>query len=340
MKTLLLALAAAAILIFAASCSRVETSVVAVSDRQWTGLAIGDNNRMFVCYPYWSDDVPVSVAEIKNGQAVPYPDAAWNDRNNKQSFYAVQSVVADSLDRLWVVDTNNPKQKGVRPGGPVLYCFDLKNNKLLGKHTFDPAAYDSKSYYNDIRIDTEHGFVYLTDSGSGGIIVLNLNNGQSRRVLHNHYSVKAEEDSLVCDGYTWKNAVHSDGIALSPDREYLYFAALTGHTLYRIKTKYLQNFKLKDLELETVFERLNRIPATDGMLFGKDGRLWLGGLEDNSINVRRPSGEIKKVVKSPEIRWPDSFAMDSEDNLYFTTSQIHLPPDKRGPYTIQKFSTR
>src|SRR5262245_11224225 len=52
---------------------------VAHSTKQWTGVAVSSDGRVFVSYPRWSDDVPVSVAELaKDGSLRPYPDAAWN----------------------------------------------------------------------------------------------------------------------------------------------------------------------------------------------------------------------------------------------------------------------
>ena len=105
-----------------------DLKVTASSDLQWTGVAVSDQGRMFVNYPYWSEDVPVSVAEIIDGQVVPYPTLEWNDRNNAEAFNAVQSVVVNAKNRFWVLDTHNPHFKGVEKGGPVLFQFDLKTN--------------------------------------------------------------------------------------------------------------------------------------------------------------------------------------------------------------------
>lgn len=52
---------------------------VAFSDFQWTGLAVSKDGRLFVNYPRWSDNVPLSIAEIINGNPIPYPNKAMND---------------------------------------------------------------------------------------------------------------------------------------------------------------------------------------------------------------------------------------------------------------------
>ena len=52
--------------------------VVASSTRLWTGVAVSREGRVFVNYPRWSDDVPLSVAELKDGEPVAFPSAEWN----------------------------------------------------------------------------------------------------------------------------------------------------------------------------------------------------------------------------------------------------------------------
>jgi sugar lactone lactonase YvrE len=56
-----------------------------------TGVAVADDGRIFVCYPRWGDDVPFTVAELRDGREVPYPDATINefDDNNPAGTLAV-----------------------------------------------------------------------------------------------------------------------------------------------------------------------------------------------------------------------------------------------------------
>ncbi|NOU58290.1 L-dopachrome tautomerase-related protein [Marinifilum caeruleilacunae] len=311
-----------------------QIEVIASSDKQWTGVAVSQNGRLFVNFPKWSDDVPVSVAEIIDGKTVAFPSPEWNNPEKNESFKAVQSVVVDEQNKLWVLDTRNPLFQGVLEGGPKLYVFNLENNEMEKMYSFPEGVYQPNSYFNDVRIDTENQFAYMTDSGNGALIVLDLQLGESKRVLDLHFSTESEVDHLVCDGVKWENSVHSDGIALSPDKQFLYYIALTGHSLYRISTKVLRDLNLSDEQIAAQVEMVKKVPATDGMMFDKDGNLWLGGLEDNSINVLQSNGEIKKQVKDEIIRWADSFAMDQTGNVYFTTSQIHLPENQRKQYQV------
>lgn len=45
-------------------------------------------------------------------------------------------------------------------------------------------------------------------------------------------------------------------------------------------------------------------------------------------------GTVEKVIKNVIIRWADSFAIDKSGDIYFTTSQIHLPNEMRKQYQI------
>ncbi|MFA8449713.1 MAG: L-dopachrome tautomerase-related protein [Bacteroidales bacterium] len=314
---------------------------IAQSKNQWTGIAVSKAGRLFVNFPRWSDNVPISVGVIEEGKVIPFPNKRWNRGKSKKSFVAVQSVFIDRKDRLWVLDTRNPQFKGVIKGGPILFCFDSKKGIFHKAYHFPESVYFEDSYFNDVRIDEDRGFAFITDSGHGGIIVLNLRTEESRRLLSDDPSVKSEENFLVCNHKVWKNSVDSDGIALTPDRQYLYYIALTSHTLYRIKTEDLLDITLPDYMLAKKVERVASVPATDGMLFDPSGNLWMGGLEENAINMWSPKLKtLYRVFKDPSIRWADSFTIDHNGDIYFTTSQIYLPEGERKEYGAFKFNYR
>jgi hypothetical protein len=56
--------------------------------------------------------------------------------------------------------------------------------------------------------------------------------------------------------------IQSDGIALDTRNGYFYYHALTGHTLYRIKTRYLTDKKLSKSEISARIETVTKTPAT------------------------------------------------------------------------------
>lgn len=313
--------------------------LIAETDMLWTGIAISQKGRIFVNFPRWSPEVPISVGEIIDGEVVPYPNKTFNswsfneDINNK--FICVQSVYVDDQDFLWILDPANPLFQGVVNGGGKLHKVDLTNDSIIYTYTYDSTILYNNSYLNDIRIDTQNGIAYITDSGVGSIIVTDLKTGISKRLLEGHQSVNAHFDYLQFGENQLPLKVHSDGIALNNDKTYIYYIPLTSHTLYRIKTEILNS----NLEIDNYIERVKDLDAaTDGIMFDHNNNLFLGGLEDNSINVLTFNGELIKLISDDKIKWVDSFAKDANGNMYFTTSQLHLPPDQKGMYCIYKIN--
>src|SRR4051794_6004026 len=49
-----------------------------------TGVTVSHSGRIFVNFPRWGDPVAFTVAEIKNGRPVPYPDKEINRLKKEQ----------------------------------------------------------------------------------------------------------------------------------------------------------------------------------------------------------------------------------------------------------------
>lgn len=308
------------------------------STYQLTGVAVAKDNRVFVNYPYWLDTHSYSVVEVKDGKPVPYPDAEWNSfkkgEDGQNKFVTVQSVVTDDKGFLWVVDAAGIGLGKVYQHSSKVVKINLANNKIEKIYRFPENVVSEDVYINDIRVDNENGFAYLSNSNTGGIVVLNINTGESRLVLANSPSVKSDPNYHFSplgtelkkgDGSLLK--VNSDGIALSPDNQYLYYKPLTDNRLYRIKTDLLRNFKTDEAVLNKSVEDLGKLITTDGMIFDKKGNLYLGDLEKNSIVKITPDLKMHTIVKDDEkLIWPDSYSISDDGYLYISNSQIQRMP--------------
>lgn len=305
--------------------------------RQWTGVAVNRFGRVFVSYPRWEAEYSGAVDEMmSDGTLRPYPDAEWNtwspESNPTEHFVCVQSVYVDDKDRLWILDPASPDFGGTVEHGPKLVQVDLASNRVQRVIEFSPAVAPPKSYLNDVRVDTKREFAFITDSGLGAIVVVDLRGGKSWRRLEDHPSVKAEADvvpviggrPLVVAKTGEPMRVNSDGIALDHAGDTLYYQALTGRTLYSIATSALRDASLSEVELARHVKKVGTTVVTDGMEIDRFGSIYFSALEKDAVMYRTPAGEMKTLVSDSMIAWPDSFAWGPDGGLYFTTSQIHL----------------
>ena len=332
-----------------------ELTEMAKSNYQWTGVAVSKKNRVFVCYPRWSNIGPVSAGELlPDGSVSAFPDKKWNEwiqgaKVTGEEFVCVQSVYCDSNGALWILDPAAPKFQGPITNGPKLVKVNLTSNHVEKIYPLETVA-PKDSYLNDVRVDTRRQVAYMTDSGLGAIVVLDLRTGNARRVLDTSPSVKAEDIKIMIGDKRWGvmpdgsvRKVHSDGIALDKSGDYLYYQALTGKTLYRIATKDLRNEKLAPKDLNTKVEKVATTCVADGIEFGADGTLYLTSLEDSSIkslNVSGANKEVKTVVKDKQLIWPDSLAMRGDGHIYVTASQINMGAKAPTPYKIFRFKPK
>jgi sugar lactone lactonase YvrE len=275
---------------------------------------------------------------MRDGTLKPYPDLQWNSWKQgatvspAKSFVCVQSVWVDDQDNLWVLDPASPRMEGVVKDAAKLVKINLETNQPEKIVMFDDEAAPTKSYLNDVRVDTKRNWAYITDSGLGAILAVNLENGTAGRLLEDHSSTKAEPTVTITvrgkqlrDGRGETPKVHADGIALSKNGQHLYFHALTGKTLYRVPTEALREESQSEQALAEAVEKVAETVVCDGLLIDDGGNVYHTALEQDAIVRLTPAGQLETVIRSEQINWPDSMALRTQGGkpeLYFTTSQL------------------
>ncbi|MCJ2122847.1 SMP-30/gluconolactonase/LRE family protein [Methylobacterium sp. J-077] len=323
---------------------------VARFQHQVTGVTVAQDGRIFVNFPRWTEDAPVSVAELKDGKPVPYPDAEWNAWRNarkdevdpKTHFVCVQSVVADRHGRLWVVDAAAPAMAAVVKDGPKLVAIDLKTNTVAKTIAFDPAVAPQGSYLNDVRISPDGKTAYLTDSGAeGALVVVDIDSGKAKRLLAGVPATMPDTAVTVTyDGKPLRRPdgrgveFSADGIGLSPDGKTLYWQAIKGKTLYSLPTDALTGWVTAALVPETLADKslagkivtVGENGPADGLLIDRDGgRMYVTSPQDDSIKVRDLGSKdagVTTLIQDPRLRWPDTFSQGPDGTVYLTTSHI------------------
>jgi sugar lactone lactonase YvrE len=310
-----------------------------------TGVTVANDGRIFLNFPRWGDDVEYTVAELRDGKTVAYPDAKINrfaeGDDPSEKLVSVQSVVVDPRgERLWILDTGSIQFGPTKPGGPKLIGVDLKSNQIVRKIIFPASVALATTYLNDVRFDLHRGsqgMAFITDSsstGANGIIVVDLGSGESWRRLNDHPSTKADLSIVpIAEGEVlqthlrgkWpaKFAVGSDGIAISPDGRTLYYCPLTSRHLYSVSVDALVDRSDSDAEVAaTVRDLGEKGGAGDGLEADAEGRVYLSDYEHDSITRRNHGGDIETLVHDPRVLWPDTLSLASNGYLYFTVNQI------------------
>jgi Major royal jelly protein len=138
-------------------------------------------------------------------------------------------------------------------------------------------------------------------------------------------------------------AVQADGIALSPDAQWLYYRPLPDHNYWRLQTAALRDEKLSSEALARRVEYLGSSVLSGGLIMDKHGILYAGDLESRSVVAitrspnRTPTTNL--FVRDPaKLSWADGFAI-SQGHLYISDSHLwevafknRLP--RSGPFTI------
>lgn len=318
--------------------------VFAFNNQMPTGVTVSQTGRIFVNYPRWEDKVDFTVAEIKNGREIPYPDVNINRlnlQNAGETFVSVQSVVVDPRDRLWLLDTGSINLMPIISQDAVkLVGIDLKTNKIFKTIKFPPDVVLPTTYINDIRFDLRKGtggVAYITDSagmGPSAIIVVDLEAGTSRRLLNGHPSVTAEPNfRAFVEGKSVMQrkpgqppmalGLGSDGIAISADGAKLYYCPLASRKLYSVSTDALLDPSLSETQVAATVKMESLKPASDGLESDAQGRIYCTDYENNAIVRLLPDGDFETVAHDPRMLWSDTMSIASDGYLYFTANQLH-----------------
>ena len=326
-----------------------ELELVATFDGAMpAGVTVSQEGRIFVTFPRWGDDAPFTVAEVIDHEAVPYPNAEINSNNSQpqNSLLSVQSVVVDSNDRLWLLDTGRPLFEPASYGGPKLVGVDLAQNRVFKTILLPEDVALPTTYLNDVRFNLtrgSEGMAFITDSsseGTNGIIVVDLASGKSWRKLDKHPSTlpepnfvpRVEGEPLLnrpADGKPSYMTVGTDGMAIASDGSKLYYCVLSGRQIYSVSLDALANENMEDEKVAATIENLGEKGASDGLESDSQGRIYITDYEHNAIRRRSPqamAGSEETLVFDSRALWPDTLSLATDGYLYFIANQLHRQP--------------
>ncbi len=309
------------------------TEVYHNNDFQLTGISVSKTGRLFVNFPRWSAEYLNAVVEaMPDGSEKPFPNEDWNRWDLKpetagKHLVCVQSVVVDDTDSLWILDAAAPMLMSIVPGGPKLVKVDLKTNQVTRVIALGSDVAKTNTYLNDVRFDNRRNFAYITDSGLGGIIIINLATGKAHRALDGDPSVMPDPNvKIVIDGKPVLGptgqtpSFHSDAIALSPDGEYLYYQPIAATTLYRVRTDALRSGS------KPTVEKFAQTFPVDGIWMDSQSNIYLSNLQEKGVSRLTPDHKIQTIATDPRLEWTDTFSQGPDGSIYISASHINESP--------------
>jgi sugar lactone lactonase YvrE len=287
-----------------------------------------------------------TVGEIKDGKAVPFPDAELNriDIADPQNhLLSVMAAAVDSRNWLWLLDGGRLNRNLV-PHGAKLVAVDLSTGRIVKNIPFPDDVILPTTILKDLAIDPaigKSGFALIADSSPNGpsaIIVVDIDNGKSIRRLDRHPSVTAEPEFVIfADGHMvrvrstegqssdWSAGV--TGICISADGKSLYYSPMASRQIYQVSLRKLCDGKCSDADVaKTVQPMFQEIGTSDGLECDSKNRVYYSDVENDAIWRRNPDGMVDKIARDERLSWPDRLYLAPDGNLYATASQFHRSP--------------
>lgn len=250
-----------------------------------------------------------------------------------QGLAGVLGIRSDTAGVVYILDNG---AQGQAPAKLVLW--DTRIERHVRTIPLADATADN-SFPNDLVFDYRRGQVYISDPAGGAnaaILVVDLASGRARRVLVGHESVVPEDVTLQVEGEPLRirqpdgtivtPRIGVDGIAIDHANEWVYYGALHGRTLWRVRAADLADASLAAPALATRVERYATKPISDGMVMDAAGNIYLGDLEHNAFGVVTPDRTYRELARRADLRWVDDFAFGPDGYLYVVTNQLHRSP--------------
>ncbi len=307
-------------------------------------VAVNRDGRIFFTVHPESRPTGNKLLEYVAGAAVPYPSGAAQP----ELFDTVLGVAIDRFNRLWTIDHGNHGMRTAR-----IVAIDLATREVLLDRPLDKSIAPAGSFLQDLQISADGGTVIIADASfwrkAPAIIVYDVRTDKARRVLESHSSVSSEhyvirnrnrEMEFMGGAVALRGGV--DGIALGP--EWLYYAALSGSGLYRVRLDHLRSATMPPQQLASRVERYSDKPLSDGLSTDTAGNVYITDVEHGAVFVVGPEQSLTTLIQSKSVRWPDALSFGPNGYLYLADSALpdlilqsreHI--EAAGPFRIFRF---
>ena len=280
----------------------------------------------------------VTLFELASGTLRPYPDLA-----SQKDLAFVFGMTVDRQNRLWLTCPATLDRSRTR-----VIAYDLGSNTRVVDHELEPGV---ARFGQDLRVTPDGKTLVFADTGAfrftaASLVVVDVESWASRQILTDDRSTRPEDRLIRTRGEPYRIGhglltfqVGVDGIAISDDGEWLFFAAMSHDTLHRVRLRDVLDPTLSPGDLAARVDAIGKKPLSDGIAAAPDGSVLVTDVEHGSI-VRidpRPhpqqGGELRTLARLDQVVWADGVHVAPSGDVYFTDSAIpaYIDPLLRPP---------
>lgn len=278
------------------------------------------------------------ITVSRAGESKPFPTTSLSQALPTEALQmdAIEGVQCTDDGVVWMLDNGRRSELP-----PKIIAWDSVHSRLQKVFNLAPPAVMPTSLLDDLVVDRELPFLYLSDPANGvdaALIVLDIATGLARRLLQGHPSVvpvagldlsidgrKLETKRL--DGSVADPVGGVNPLALDRKGEWLYFGPLRSHKLYRVKTEYLRDASISADRLAGLVEEYSAKPLCDGITIDNKGNIYVSDLSSKAIGmIAAGTKEYRVLATDPRFLWPDGLCFGADGRLYFFTNTGKAAP--------------
>jgi len=298
--------------------------LVLESDQPLGNVVVGPGERVFFTLNPAADPEGGKLFEWVDGQPVPFPAVEQQDALLDTPL----GLDFDSDGHLWVID---PARHGW--GQARLLEFDIETGEVLFSFDIPRTAAPRGSFLQDLAISPDGDWVYIADAGTysrrPAIVVVETAVKRAHRMLESHATVLAQ-DFLIRNqirSMSWYRGYVSmkqgvNGIAMSDDGAWLYYAAMNHEAVHRVPPAILHNPNIDIIPISVEIQTVSGKPLSDGIEVDAQGNVYIADIEHQAIHRHNPLLGRETLIKDSRIRWADQLDLGPDGALYITDSAL------------------
>lgn len=306
-------------------------------------IAVSSSGRIFMSNHFFYGAKNKIVEVLEDGSTTPYPNTQMS-----QSLSPVLGVIVDKENVLWILETASGNHKSGR-----LIGWDINSHSLYKIVYIAAPIIPEKSFLNDLTVDRTHNAVYITDTAdaeNAALIIIDLTTGESRRVLNGSPFTRPENIDIIIDKtlVTLGNEsarIGANPITIDTLNQWVYFAPMSGTSLYRVSTSDLLNSALSETQLQKRVEFYAKKPISDGITIDNDNNIYITDITNNAVGYIDKNRQYQILLQDDEdFSWADGFSTGPNNTIYTTVNKLHQSPvlnagkdDSQNKYYIIKF---